>query len=705
MSFTATSDINLELLNPGTPRIIHAKQGESYTREVSIHLYENNVPWVVPSGATFQVCYAKPDGKGGTFGSYTKGGTSYPAVTVSSNTLKVSIIPQMLEVAGMVRCEVHMQSAAILAYNERLSTFTFLIDVQQSAESNITSTDYWKAASADKIVLLNAEVGATADVSTTHNVNDFLSTPHVGDTVIGTNNYIAKVTAASGSTITIKATGEQWSISTAQEATFRVTVTRTGKAAFTADGTLAQIKVAYNEGKSVQCIYKNEYDQWFDVILPLTYVNADAATFSAVDSPAQGEMPFVMLRVTNSGSGDVWADLSQSVTTDAGSVAWSGRIGEYSVNNVASAIEAIGIGLGQVHETPDMTDDYEASGATSVQQWATMAKDGSPSVYRVNEGQYVVSPSDDWRSYVSITSDGDGLRYVTVRQYSDESFFYVYVWCTGAAGGEPQRVAYFSTEGELNFINGYNYLLPYAVKADAGKFLRIGASGGSPIWEKLTYAAIPDAPYTTIQKIKAVSSSPYIIVRMHNLDPSRTYTLRAYTVSRHGGSNYGDWYTPRDYTEEATDSKRQLGYGLLADRLIDNDRYPAKRFAVVPDWMPNDGYIQTQWEIPAGPKQLKIDPHLWLVPLVKPHIPQDASSWDGSFVVNPGTSRLSADLIGIGRKAHAGKLFRFCLTDDTGRVFPCRNTLKVFRRRTEDSLEVYTGGEVASITNLQISVF
>ena len=136
----------------------------------------------------------------------------------------------------------------------------------------------------------------------------------------------------------------------------------------------------------------------------------------------------------------------------------------------------------------DMTDDYEASGATSVQQWATMAKNGSPSVYRVNEGQYVVSPSDDWRSYVSITSDGDGMRYVTVRQYSDESFFYVYVWCTGAAGGEPQRVAYFSNEGELNFIDDYDYLLPYAAKADAGKFLRIGASG-TPTWQALTNVA------------------------------------------------------------------------------------------------------------------------------------------------------------------------------------------------------------------------
>ena len=103
-----------------------------------------------------------------------------------------------------------MQHAAIMAYAERLSTFTFYIMVQASAESGITSVDYWESDKTDKVVMLTTEIGATANVATTHNVSEFVATPRVGDAVVGSDGYVGKVTAASGTSVTIVSTGALW---------------------------------------------------------------------------------------------------------------------------------------------------------------------------------------------------------------------------------------------------------------------------------------------------------------------------------------------------------------------------------------------------------------------------------------------------------------------------------------------------------------
>mgnify|MGYP004634435701 CR=1 FL=1 len=202
MSLEMTKAINLDLLNPGTPRIIHAKQGERNTRVVKINLYKSDSPWTVPSGTTFEVAYCKPDGTGG---KYSQIGTT-AAVTASGNTLTVTLVAQALQCSGLVRCEVHM----IASESEVLSTFTFFVSVQASAESGITSEDYWGSDKTDKVVMLTTEIGATANVATTHNVSAFVSTPRVGDAVVGSDGYVGKVTATSGTSVTIVSTGALW---------------------------------------------------------------------------------------------------------------------------------------------------------------------------------------------------------------------------------------------------------------------------------------------------------------------------------------------------------------------------------------------------------------------------------------------------------------------------------------------------------------
>lgn len=201
--------IAIDLAKPGIPKMVYAMQGEGYTRTVSLKIFDGGVQWTPPNGAVYEVSYCKPDGKGGTYSSYTTD-SSKPAVTVSDGRLNVVLIPQMLQVAGRVRVEVHMQHAAIMAYAERLSTFTFYIMVQASAESGITSVDYWESDKTDKVVMLTTEIGATANVATTHNVSEFVATPRVGDAVVGSDGYVGKVTAASGTSVTIVSTGALW---------------------------------------------------------------------------------------------------------------------------------------------------------------------------------------------------------------------------------------------------------------------------------------------------------------------------------------------------------------------------------------------------------------------------------------------------------------------------------------------------------------
>lgn len=200
----------IDLAKPGIPKVVYAMQGEGYTRTVSLRISDDGVEWTPPSDAAYQVSYCKPDGKGGTYSSYTTDSTK-PAVEISGGRLNVVLIPQMLQVAGRVRVEVHMQHAAIMPYAERLSTFTFYVMVQASAESGITSTDYWAAARNDKVVLLADDIGAEANVTHTYTtLAAFFSTPHVGDTVVGRDGYCGKVTEASGTNVVFVSTGNLW---------------------------------------------------------------------------------------------------------------------------------------------------------------------------------------------------------------------------------------------------------------------------------------------------------------------------------------------------------------------------------------------------------------------------------------------------------------------------------------------------------------
>lgn len=504
---TVNPKIKLDLQRPTPLQIIHAKQGESYTRAVEIELYSGGQAWTPPTGATYQVCYSKPDGKGGTYSTYQADGENH-AVTAAGNVLTVTLIPQMLEVAGMVRCEVHMQSSAIMAYVEMLSTFTFFVSVQASAESGITSTDYWASARADKVVLYKGNVLADADVYITSEADGFLSTPHIGDTVVGSNGYVGVVTAASGSSVTFKTTGTRW----------------------TSPGLVLLNSNVTSVPDLTQEYYTTQF--WWTPSVGDVVIGLDGclAKVTAITSTKDGDKATIKtlgirgLDVARMGgvpeSRTVGGhDLSDDVALIAADIGYTGKIGEYEVSTVGGAIEALVNTIGSYQ--PDgnyleMTGDYQLSGAASVAQWATMAAeteaenaaetedaDNDTKVpYRIDTGRYHISDYDNSMEYdVTITDvPGTTQRVVLISSVNSDPFWYFDVYGVSAPDGAPESLLSLSTEeGLLNFSDGCVRLLPGYDKSadsdDADKILMLKRSTSAidtsvyPQWVALTNVA------------------------------------------------------------------------------------------------------------------------------------------------------------------------------------------------------------------------
>lgn len=336
----------IDLAKPGIPKVVYAMQGEGYTRTVSLRISDDGVEWTPPSDAAYQVSYCKPDGKGGTYSSYTTD-TTKPAVEVSGGRLDVVLIPQMLQVAGRVRVEVHMQHAAVMAYAERLSTFTFYVMVQASAESGITSTDYWAEARTDKVVLLADDIGAEANVTHTYTtLAAFFSTPRLGDTVVGSDGYAATVTAASGTSITVVSTGKQWvDFSSsggggASAAEFRVRVVRdVTSGTITADKTFEEINHAKANGQAVICYYRSSRESALRIGHILRMESASTANMTFIETEINadaGDVSFIRLSVT---SVDEWTQ--SYIPLSAAMVQYSGNIDEQPVSNVKVALDAL----------------------------------------------------------------------------------------------------------------------------------------------------------------------------------------------------------------------------------------------------------------------------------------------------------------------------------------------------------------------------
>lgn len=300
-----------------------------------------------------------------------------------------------------------------------------------------------------------------------------------------------------------------------------VTVTKAADGTMTSDKTFAHVRAAFNAGRPVFCIYTNEKEQWDPVILTLAECSINLAIFSRYAEVYQGETWLARITLSASGAVDTSttidaSSVAYSNTTDeesklaadvkafldllyqkltglgASDVSYSGDIGEFKPKNVSAALEALmnytDDKVDSIPVTKDATADYNASGASSVEAWATMAKTGDTTKYRVAAGRYQINLLGFSDSVAITDVPGSTVRVVKITECSSDPFVYLSVYSAKSPGATPVMQVDFSSEENILYVFEKNLLLPYYGTEDQGKVLTVD-DRGYPKWK--ASAALP----------------------------------------------------------------------------------------------------------------------------------------------------------------------------------------------------------------------
>lgn len=497
-----THTIRLDMQQPGTRQLIYAKQGDT-ERKLEISLYNGGTAFdVQATGYMRLICFCKPDGTGGV---YDKMPDNSDATTVTDNLVTAKLHPQMFTCAGSVLCELRMTTSA----GVQLGTWSWIIQVEPTVTSGITSEDYYKFASIDSLraalVKLRSDFdgrtkllvcsglratfgGQTIEGAEMPTVDGDVyeavqlevlgdDAPADGDIILGENGYFAVYGLEDGAaTLTGTGTRLDWP-SGGSGGALRVNVVRSANGTFTADKTFAEIKAAYDAGKVVEADYTDNNAR-NRCILPLTYCTTNTCIFSAYLATEEQGWELVQLSCTNAGK---WADFSGSIPAE--DVQYQGNIGAAQVFSAAEALDGLAVGVPM-----DMSANYTASGAASVAAWATMAKTGDATKYRVAAGRYSISDKDGEIGYLITIIDTPGVTCRTVWVAIVTDYAFVDCYTTLNPGGAVEHVVEFDAETNFLEINGQNVILPSYGAEDKGKVLIVDDSG-NPNWKAA--AALP----------------------------------------------------------------------------------------------------------------------------------------------------------------------------------------------------------------------
>lgn len=330
---------------------------------------------------------------------------------------------------------------------------------------------------------------------------------------------------------------------------FAVTVTKAADGTMTSDKTFALVRSAYNAGRPVFCIYTNEKERWDPVILTLAECSINLAIFSRYAEVYQGETWLARITLSASGAVDTSttidaSSVAYSNTTDEesklavgvrafldllyqkltgigkrlpalsasdagkiltahkdGTAGWSQKP-TYAASEVTATLQGVGIdGIPTDVQSAlnilralvdplgmDATEDYKASGASSVEVWATMADANDATKYRVMAGRYQINQSEFTDSVVITDVPGSTVRVVQITECSSDPFVYLSVYSANSPGATPVTQVDFSSEENYLYVSEKNLLLPYYGMEDQGKVLTVD-DRGYPKWK--ASAALP----------------------------------------------------------------------------------------------------------------------------------------------------------------------------------------------------------------------
>ena len=259
-------------------------------------------------------------------------------------------------------------------------------------------------------------------------------------------------------------------------------------------------------------------------------------------------------------------------------------------------------------------------------------------------GQYHVILNDDY-SWETLTSAAYDHKYIGCVLWDDNREYPVYL--TLGAGYFGDGYAVFTA------LDEYGYAWEMHTYKTGATLRYYDIRGGKS-------DAAGAAFYTELTR-QIEGSISLVRVVCHGLTEGETYELHLYTASRRKGCRQDPWRHPSN--ENTGEGYTGKGYANLSGRIYDSSDtgvyYPA-----VPDWMPNNGILQTEWEFTATAETetIEIDLGTWLLPMLKP--------------IEADFDNDAYGLIGVTNSAIAPLLFQFRLAKN-GTVGECRNTLRV----------------------------
>lgn len=326
---------------------------------------------------------------------------------------------------------------------------------------------------------------------------------------------------------------------TAREQALVVRFTKQSSGTITADKTIADILAAHSSGKPVTGIYASGDYQLLEAQGSVAYFASwtgvdtfmlKGAASAGVDSWTLERLDIKGTNVALKGNID-----GEDFTTVAGAiailnrrgadhVAYSGTIGETTVENVKAALDALAARKAGASEAGDVTcnikigdegaapataqnvsaalellsygmplnarSDFTASGATSAAGWACRAS-GSTSNYAVAEGFYQILVGDEI-NYVRVFGvRKNAPRVVQIwkhgRDYIDPT---IEIWRCTAPGATPEMLLrYGADRGDLTIPNQrWAWQVPDYRSAKKGQVLMASGSDVKPDWGRLPMA-------------------------------------------------------------------------------------------------------------------------------------------------------------------------------------------------------------------------
>ena len=453
------SNITIDLQHPRALKTVHMMQGDRSVRYVRVTITDHGATWMIPKDCKqVSVSFCKPDGKGGT---YTKLQSGAAACEWTANFVNVGIHPQALTTVGFVWCNITLLGAD----NNALGIYPFAIDVIARPASRITSTDYLDAVSDARLVPVRADM-PTDQTQIPVARSACLLAPRPGDLVLGTNGYLGRVADTDATQATVEGLGMVWGPTESFDpgsitpgAIGAVPVPTAYKA--DVDDVLA-VAAVDAAGTPTKWRYRNMPDTLFfapEIDIPATpYAAGDATTEINLGGFALLPEGAVRVGATVVGKNGYTADV---VALD---------------NDGDPIVRSTGDRLIDSHDA-DATADYNASGASTVQDWATMPAANDATSYRVREGQYRVTEEYGEVNTVEIVDSTFGnraVRRVTVTWADDEANAYWNIYTSTT----PGRIVYTSIgvdgDGSGITLQGKYYQLPPTVTAaDNGSFMRV----------------------------------------------------------------------------------------------------------------------------------------------------------------------------------------------------------------------------------------